>query len=516
MPRTTRPSSAQGSRDESRADRVIRFIEKVCKTPEGAHVGKPIVLAPFQKQFIHDTYRDGVRRSYLSIARKNGKTGLIACLLLAHLVGPEAVQNSQIVSGANSRDQAALVFNLAVKMIEQSPELRPLVKIVPSSKRLVGLPMNVEFRALSAEGSTAHGLSPVLAILDEVGQVRGPQSDFIDAITTSQGAHAAPLLIAISTQAAEDGDLFSIWLDDAIAAKDPSTVVHLHAAPKDCALDDENAWRAANPALGIFRSIEDVREQATQAARMPTAENTFRLLTLNQRVHAESPFVTRSVWQANGGRPQSLDGVPVYAGLDLSAVNDLTALVLVGNIEGAWHVDPTFWLPKRGLAEKARLDRVPYDVWASAGYLQTTPSPSVDYSFVAHQLREVFMRYDLRAIAFDRWNFRHLEPHLREVGFDDYELEKFRPFGQGIVSMSPALRTLESALLNEQLRHGDHPVLAWNAANAVCETDAAGNRKFTKRRSTGRIDGMVALAMALAVASEMNDAIVHEAPIVLL
>lgn len=190
--------------------------------PDGAGVGQPLRLSQFQKRFIREVYdnKAGTRRGFLSIARKNGKSALIAALLLAHLVGPEAVQNAQLVSGAMSRDQAALVFNLAAKMVQLSPILSDVVRIIPSGKRLIGLPMNTEYRALAADGRTAHGLSPVLAILDEVGQVRGPQSDFVDAITTSQGAHAAPLLLVISTQAANDSDLLSVWLDDALQSGD--------------------------------------------------------------------------------------------------------------------------------------------------------------------------------------------------------------------------------------------------------------------------------------------------------
>ncbi|MCF5946313.1 terminase large subunit, partial [Xanthomonas perforans] len=243
-------------------------------------------LAKFQKDFIRDVYDNpaDTRRAYLSIGRKNGKTGLIAALLLAHLVGPEAKQNAQIVSGAMSRDQAALVFNLASKMVQLSADLSGIVKIIPSGKRLVGLPLNTEFRALAADGKTAHGLSPVLAILDEVGQVRGPQSDFVDAIVTSQGAHANPLLLVISTQAANDADLLSIWLDDAQRSSDPRIVCHLHAAADGCPLDDEKEWMAANPALGTFRSRDDLAEQMKQAQRMPSMENSARNLLLNQRV----------------------------------------------------------------------------------------------------------------------------------------------------------------------------------------------------------------------------------------
>ena len=281
----------------TRAGRICAFIERYLRAPEGAHVGEPIRLAPFQKQFIEAVYDNpaGTRRALLSVSRKNGKSALIAGLLLAHLVGPEAKLNAQLVSGAMSRDQAALVFNLAAKMVQQSPELAPLVRVVPSGKRLIGLPMNTEFRALAADGRTAHGLSPVLAILDEVGQVRGPQSDFIDAVTTSQGAHAEPLLIAISTQAATDADLLSVWIDDALKSGDPKIVCHLYAAPEGCDLMDESAWRAANPALGIFRSEADLREQMVQAQRIPSMENTARNLLLNMRVSTESPFVSPDV-----------------------------------------------------------------------------------------------------------------------------------------------------------------------------------------------------------------------------
>jgi phage terminase large subunit-like protein len=218
----------------TRGQRVIAFIEQYLRIPEGELVGKPMKLEPFQRQFIVDIYDNpsSTRRAYLSIARKNGKSGLIAGILLAHIVGPEAKLNTQIVSGAMSRDQAALVFALACKMIQLSPDIAPLVRIVPSSKRIIGLARNVEYRALAADGRTAHGLSPALAILDEVGQVKGPQSDFIDAIITSQGAHAEPLLIAISTQAPNDNDLFSIWLDDAKSSGDKRIVCHLYQAER--------------------------------------------------------------------------------------------------------------------------------------------------------------------------------------------------------------------------------------------------------------------------------------------
>lgn len=487
----------------TRAGRVIAFIEKHCVTPDGAHVGMPMILAEFQRDFIRDVYDNpvGTRRAILSVSRKNGKTGLIAGLLLAHLVGPEAKQNSQIVSGAMSRDQAALVFNLAAKMVQLSPKLSALVRVIPSGKRLLGLPLNTEYRALAADGKTAHGLSPVLAILDEIGQVRGPQSDFVDAITTSQGAHEAPLLIAISTQAASDADLLSVWLDDAHASADPRIVSRLYAAPEGCDLLDLEAWKAANPALGIFRSQADLREQMTQAQRMPSMENTARNLLLNQRVSTDSPFISPDIWKACSEPVQPFYDAPVFCGMDLSARTDLTALVIVGQIDGIWHVVPHFWTPEQGLEERARRDRAPYDVWQRQGFLRTTPGATVDYEFVAQEMAEILSELNVEAVAYDRWRIDLLRKELDKIGADLPLIE----WGQGYKDMAPALDALEAELLNARIAHGAHPVLTMCAANATVTKDPTGARKLDKSRATGRIDGMQALAMAMGAAARAGE-----------
>lgn len=479
----------------TRAEKVIRFIHEYCVIPEGALVGQPVQLVEFQEKFIRDIYDNpaGTRRALLSIARKNGKTALIACILLAHIVGPEAKLNSQIISGAMSRDQAALVFNLAAKMVQLSPRLSALVKIVPSGKRLIGTPLNVEYRALSAEAKTAHGLSPVLAIIDEPGQIRGPQDDFVDAITTSQGAHAAPLLIAISTQAATDADLFSQWLDDAQRSNDPRIVCHLHAAPQEAALMDPAGWAKANPALGLFRSKDDLVEQAKQAVRMPSVENTFRNLILNQRVSVISPFISRDVWNSCEGAVSEFDkDTTVYGGLDLSGRTDLTSLVLIGKIEGIWHTVPYFWAPEEGLTDRAKKDRVPYDMWADQGFLRLTPGRSVDYEYVAHDIADICSGLHIHSIAYDRWRIDLLKKEFADMGVD----LPLVPHGQGYKDFSPAMDALEAELINTRMVHDGNPVLTMCAANAVVAKDPSGNRKLDKAKATGRIDGLVALTMA--------------------
>jgi phage terminase large subunit-like protein len=487
----------------SRGERAIAWIEDVCAVPEGALVGQKVKLRQWQQTEIKRIYDNpaGTRRAILSFGRKNGKTALASFLLLLHLCGPEARPNSQLFSAAQARDQAGLLFNLAAKMVRQSAALNEAIVVRDYAKELLCPELGTVYRALSAEATTAFGLSPVFVVHDELGQVRGPRSRLYEALETATGAQENPLSIIISTQAPTDADLLSVLIDDGLAEHDPRVVVSLYSAPMDLDPFSEEAIRAANPAFGDFLNATEVMSMAADAERMPSRQAEFENLILNRRVEASAPFVSRQVWAACDGAPLPLDG-PVWGGLDLSAVNDLTALVLIGQGgDGRWQVHPTFWLPADGLAAKARSDRVPYDVWQREGHLQSAPGKAIEYEFVAEYLRGVFGEHDIRKIAFDAWGWKHLRPWLLKVGFDDDQLEEhFVEMRQGYQSMSPALRDLETDLLNQNLAHGNHPVLTMCAANAVVTMDPAGNRKLDKAKASGRIDGMVALAMARAAA----------------
>jgi phage terminase large subunit-like protein len=423
-------------------------------------------------------------------------------LLLLHLSGPEAIVNSQLYSTAQSRDQAAQVFNLAAKIVRMSPFLRKIVTIRETAKQLIDAEFGTMFRALSADAATAFGLSPSFTVHDELGQVKGPRSPLYEALETATGAQEDPLSIIISTQAPTDADLLSILVDDALAAHDPRVVVSLYTAPIEADPFAEATIRAANPAFGDFLNDREVLGMARDAKRMPSREAEYRNLILNQRVEANSPFVSRSLWASCAGTLKPLAGVPVFGGLDLSAIADLTALSLIGEVDGVWQIEPHCWLPEDGLADKARVDRVPYDLWRDQGFLLTSPGKSVDYDYIAVYLFDLFQRYDIHKIAFDRWHFQeHFRPALLRAGFDEEKIEsRFVPFGQGFKDVTPALRTFEGEILNTRIAHGNHPVLAMCAANAVVQTDPAGNRKLAKHKSAGRIDAMVATMMAFGVA----------------
>lgn len=494
----------------TRGERNCAWIEEHCRIPEGKFVGQPVKLRGWQKADICKIYDNpaGTRMAILSFAKKNAKTSLAAFLLLLHLCGPEAVVNTQLPSTAQSRDQAAILFNLAAKVVRLSPTLNDFVVVRDTAKQIYCPELGTLYKALSADANTAHGQSPIFAVHDELGQVKGPVSELFDAIENAMGAHETPMSIVISTQAPTDNDLLSILIDDALEGNDPQVVVSLYTADMDADPFSVKALKQANPAYGDFLSAEELKRNAEKARRMPSQEALYRNYTLNQRVEVNNPFVSKAVWAACGGEvAEKFDG-GVYLALDLSEVNDLTALVAVSRIDGIWHAKPTFWLPGDGLADRARADRVPYDVWHKQGFLQAAPGASVQYEYVAEHMRNLFDTSDIRQVAFDRWNWRHFKPWLEKAGFSESELERFVEFGQGFASMSPALRDAESIMLNGQLAHGNHPVLTMCAANSVVTVgDDAGNRKLSKKRSRGRIDGMVALVMALAVAAtEERDA----------
>jgi phage terminase large subunit-like protein len=490
--------------DKVTAADVIEFIETTCYVPEGVRVGQKLKLFDWQKDELRKIYDNpaGTRRAIISMGRKNAKSTLCACLLLNHLCGPSArgKPNSQLYSAAQSRDQAGIVFSLACKMIRLNPDLRSAVQIQETAKSLSCGELGTRYRALSAETSTAFGLSPTFTIFDELGQCRGPRSSLYEALESATGAQESPLTVIISTQAT-DTDFLSMLIDDALAGHDPCTVVSLHTPPPELDPFDEATIKLANPAFDGFMNRREVLAMAAAAKRMPARESEYRNLVLNQRVEANNPFISPSVWSACATPVAPLDGVQVYGGLDLSSTADLTALVLIGSHDGKWHIHPTFWLPSEGLSEKSVADRVPYDLWHRDGHLQVTPGKTVSYEFVAHHLRELFQQLNIEKIGFDRWNMKHLRPWLLRAGFSEQMIEDhFVEFGQGMASMSPALRDLEQVLLEGELAHGGHPVLSMCIANTTVVLDDAGNRKPSKRKSTGRIDGLVALAMAIGTA----------------
>lgn len=484
----------------------MRAFFRTLRVPEGPLMGHAWQLLPYQDEVIRALCEPEVRRVIVSLPRKSGKTAFAAALLLAAICGPLARYNSSLFSAARSRDQASLVYALAVKIIAVTSWMQNEVRTTHSRKLLHGVRFNTEFRALAADARTQHGLSPVFVIHDELGQVSGETDDLYDALETSFGAQVSPKSLIISTQAAEDTDLLSTLIDDAIASADPRTRVFLYAAERNDDPWSEATWKRCHPAYGLFRNPLEFREAADRAKRLPSAELSFRRYYLNQRVTGDTGLVTPSVWRANNGDVDPtifFDGRPVYGGLDLSAKQDLTAAAFVTeDDDGAVHVMLRAWTPERTLLERAARDRAPYVTWVQQGHLTATPGNSISLDHVVADIATLTSGMNLVSIGYDRWNVQAFKSSA-----DKMEVElPMNAVGQGFKDMSPRVQATIELLLNERLRHGGNPVLTSAASTATTVRDPSGNVKVDKSRQSGRIDPVVAMVMAIGEMSHTNAA----------
>ncbi|MFZ1428554.1 MAG: terminase TerL endonuclease subunit [Geminicoccaceae bacterium] len=489
----------------TRADVVIAWIETLPIT-SGMHAGRKMKLRPWQREFVRKVYdpagSDGrrlVRTALLSMGRKNGKTGLAAALALCHLLGPEAEKRGQVYSAAADRKQASILFAEMEAIVLARPDLAARCNIRRFTKDIEDSITGSRYVALSADAKLAHGLNPSMVVYDELAQA--PDRRLYDALGSAMGARAEPLMIVISTQAERDDHVLSELVDHAekIAAseiEDPTFVGVVYAAPADADPWAESTWYLANPALGDFRSLEEMRAYASRARTMPSLEASFRALYLNQRTAAEAGLFSRGEWQACGGRvdPAELQGQPCFGGLDLSSTRDLTAFTLWFPASGAvlaWH-----WLPGDDLPEREIRDSTPWCLWLQQGHLETTSGKTVDKRHVAMRLAEICAGYEVTAIGYDRWGMPELQRALADEGIT----LPLREHGQGFKDMTGAIARLEVEVVEHRLRHGGNPILNMCAANAKAIRDPAGNRKLDKKSDTRRIDGVIALCMAMGIA----------------
>lgn len=529
-------------RDKARADRVIQFIENLT-IPSGVGQGGPFLLREWQVKFIRDIYEPVgedmarlVREAVLSVARKNGKTALIAALVLVHLIGPEAVANGEVYSAANDKDQAGIVFKFAAQLLRADDVLMQHVKIIDSRMRIT-CPANGSFyRALSRDSKTKHGLNPTFSIYDELAQ--SLDRELYDTLNTSDGARDEVLFAVISTQSKDPQHIMSELIDRGLRGDDPTIVCHLYAVPDEIMEQeycraceqrytrtkdaqpgcpscggavvsgayDPTVWIMGNPALGDFLLTKALRKAAEQAMASPSFENSFFNLRLNIRVDAKASLISARDWKACRVPDSCLEpGEGVYLGLDLSATTDLCALAAVSAEDGdqvdAWH-----WKPKELFAEHEKRDRAPYTRWEREGHLIASPGRDVEYDLIAMKIAELDGEYDIKGIAFDRWRIKQLMkcftrlgiPAYYDNGEDDGEGEgiRFVEWGQGFKDMAPAVDAVESAVARRSLAHDGNPVLTWCFSNAITATDSAGNRKLDKSKVRFRIDGAVAVTMA--------------------
>ena len=493
--------------DERKARRVTRFIECL-KHTKGEFHGQPFKLLPWQEQVIRDvfgTVRDDdpsqrqYNTAYIEIPKKNGKSELGAAIALNMLCNDDEWK-AEVYSCASDRQQAGIVFDVAVDMVKQSKTLSKLIKIVPSTKHMVYQPTGSKYVVLSSEVATKHGLNVSACIFDELHTQ--PNRELFDVMTQGSGdARKQPLWVFLTTAGTDRESI--CWevhqkaLDILEGRKaDPRFYPVIYGLPENEDWTSEENWKKANPSLNFTIGIDKVRDAFLKAQETPADENTFRQLRLNQWVKQSVRWMPMDKWDECGGavNEYELEGRSCYAGLDLSSTSDLTAMVLVfppRDENEQYIVLPHFWLPEETLRLRVRRDHVMYDKWEKQGFLHTTEGNVVHYGFIEQFILKLGERFNIREIAYDRWNATMMVQTLEDDGFT------MVPFGQGFRDMSPPTKELMRIVLERKLNHGGHPVLRWNMDNAFVRTDPAGNLKIDKEKSTEKVDGAVALVMAL-------------------
>lgn len=497
--------------DDKRASRALDFFDQFLHLPEGG----PFVLPDWQREIVSDIFgsvgRDGLRqyrRAYLEIPKKNGKTTFGGAIGLAFLVLDTHEANRRVILAATARDQAGECFEAAELMVEHSPALKRRLRVIRSTKTiLLKEDPSCYLKAISADANTNDGIKPYVVIYDELH--RQKTRDLWSVLKYGMSTRREPMMFAITTAGIESYSPLC-WEQHEYAKSiingvlaDPSFYAKIYAMDPEGDWTDKQEWFKANPSLKEFKQLKAMEEDFRDAQRMPGLENNFRRYHLNQWVSQETRWIPLDQWD-KGKEPFSfemLQGKPCYAGLDLSTTQDISALVLLFEVEDEWYAVPHFWLPGDGITEKSVKDGVTYDRWASQNLIHLTEGNIIDYRAIRKTINDLGDLYDIREIAHDPWNATQIALELQGDGFT------MVPVRQSFASLSPPSKELERIVLGQKLRHGGNPVLRWMADCVSVTQDPAGNIRPVKpdrAKSSKRIDGIVALIMALDRASRHN------------
>ena len=491
--------------DVTKADHAVNFINCL-KHTKGKWRGVPFELLSWQDEIIRTLFgtvkENGYRQyntCYCEIPKKNGKSELAAAIALYMTCG-DGEWGAEVYGCASDRQQASIVFDVAVDMVDQCPALKKRIKPVMSVKRLVYKPTNSFYQVLSAEAYSKHGFNIHGVVFDELHTQ--PNRKLFDVMTKGSGdARMQPLYFLITTAG---NDTNSICYEVHQKAQDildgrkldPTFYPVIYGAEATEDWTDPKVWKKANPSLGITVGIDKVEAACESAKQNPGEENSFRQLRLNQWVKQAIRWMPMDKWDACAFpvSEDDLEGRVCYGGLDLSSTTDITAFVLVFpplDEDDKYVVLPYFWVPEDTMDLRVRRDHVPYDLWEKQGFLETTEGNVIHYGYIEKFIEGLGERFNIREIAFDRWGAVQMVQNLEGMGFT------IVPFGQGFKDMSPPTKELMKLTLEKRIAHGGHPVLRWMMDNIFIRTDPAGNIKADKEKSTEKIDGAVATIMAL-------------------
>ncbi len=494
--------------DYEEEKRVITFIEKL--NLDKGKKGQKIKLLDFQKKILCDLLcwknPDGTRRyreGFIFLPRKNGKSFLIACIFVYSLFCDDEYGAEYIIA-ANSRDQANHLFDTVKNMIETNSVLQKHCRIVDSRKKILRKSTNSFLQVISSDASKADGYNCYIACQDETHEA--PSDELYSKLKTSMGTRTEPLMLTITT-ASNGQNEYNLEYRTYLYAKkvasgqveDDTFYSAIFEANDHCDVLDEDEWYRANPALGVFRNYDELKSLAQRAKEIPSEEATFRRMYLNQHVKMENEeAINMRKWDSKPNNlPFNIDdlkGMKCWAGLDLSTKTDVTAFVMVFEVNGEYFVIPHFFKPAETLIDHGKRDRFNYSTYANQGLLHATEGDYVHFRYVRQVINECAKDFDIQAIAFDRWGSQGIIADLQDDGFNVID------FGQGYTSMSPAIDSFYELLFDGKLRHNNNPIMKWMAEGTKVIENPSGLKKFDKGGSNRRIDGIIAMLMGLSIA----------------
>jgi len=492
---------------QSKEKAVKDFIKSLTHT-KGRWAGSFFEILPWQDDIIDQLFgtlkKNGKRQYrtvYIEIPKKNGKSELAAAIALHELFWDDE-PGAEVYSAAGDREQAGLVYNVAAQMVRNDKYMSSRLKVLDSRKRIIDYETNSFYQVLSNESYTKHGLNPSCVIFDEIHAQ--PNRELYDVLTEGTDiAREQQIVFIITTAGIYDVNSigwevhnYACQVRDGII-EDNTFLPIIYAADQKDDWEDPQVWEKANPSLGYIFEKDNLEIHYKQAKANPARQNNFRRFRLNQWVNQIDRWLPMEKWDECDGKidKEKLVKRTCYGGLDLSSSTDLTAFVLVFPPENKgekWQILPHFFVPEDNIMERARRDKVPYDMWVRAGLITATPGNVVDYAWVRKAVNNAANIYNLKEVAYDPWGAVKLATELNEE--DGITMVEHR---QGWKSMSPPTKELLKMTLGVEFAHGGNPVLRWNADNLVVKIDPAENVKPAKDKSTERIDGIVAMVMAL-------------------
>lgn len=499
-----------------RADYVCEFFETFLRHTRNVGVdaagcavvsaGEPFRLLPWQRDYVIGPLYgwekpNGLRRfgqAYVSVAKKNGKSTLTSGLVLYHLLA-DGELSPEVYAAACEREQASIIYRHAAGMVQLS---RPLMKAldVLDSQKVIRSVKGGFFKALSAESGSKEGLDWSCLIFDELH--RQKTDDLWNTLKFGGRARRQPLLVVITTAGDNQGGIcYQLYRYAQNVMSGDVEDLHFYGyvaeAPADCALDDPDAIRAANPSVGVTLDLDSLMNEAQAAKANSRDESTFRRYTLNQWTNVAGGWLSMDDWDACGGVEVDWDrlrGQEVYVGVDLSSKLDMTCVVAVAPHGDGYAVRPTFFCPRERAGEMARKGIMSYSGWAQRGWLQLTEGNVVDYNAVLKEVFRIADEYEVVSVAVDPWNAGDIMNRMTDHGLQVVEIP------QTVKRLSDPAKWFEALVVDKRIYHNQHPILRWNAGNVCVRVDTNDNILPQKPVKGGPdlIDGIAATVNAIS------------------